>query len=405
MLKSIMEQNLHIKKHSLFSSLLYSNGKLREGEVVSIQATGKLFKDLLAGAGVTINGNRPWDIQVRDERLYMRVLRERNLGLGEAYMDGWWDCPRLDEFFYRILKHGLDGKITGTWRHGLRHLPGVLFNLQSRSRSRMIAEHHYDLDNDLFLSFLDPYNQYSCAYFKNTDELEQAQQQKLDLICQKTRLTKTDRVLDIGCGWGGFARYAAERYGCTVTAVNISQEQLRYAQDFCEGLPVTCLDCDYRKIAGTFDKIVSVGMFEHVGAKNYRTFMHVVHNALTERGIFLLHTIGGNESRASCDPWMNKYIFPNSVLPSVAQISRSIEGLFVMEDWHNLGPHYDKTLMAWHQRFQNAWPELKKKFNDRFKRMWEYYLLSCAGAFRARHMQVWQLVFTKCGTPQPSGIR
>lgn len=401
MLKSIMEHNLHIKKHSLFSSLLYSDDKLKEVREAIISHRKKPLEGLLAVAGVTINGNQPWDIRVRDERLYMRVLHERNLCLGQAFMDGWWDCPRLDEFFARLLKSGLEERIRGAWRHWMRHLPGILFNLQSRSRSRMIAERHYDLDNDLFLSFLDPYNQYSCAYFQKTDDLAEAQQKKLELICRKIDLQPWDHVLDIGCGWGGFARYAAEHYGCKVTAVNVSQEQLRYALDFCKELPVTFLDCDYRDIRGTFNKIVSVGMFEHVGAKNYRTFMQVVHDALTRDGIFLLHTIGGNESRKSCDPWINKYIFPNGMLPSIDQISRSVEGLFVIEDIHNLGPHYDKTLMAWHQRFQNAWPELKKKFDERFKRMWEYYLLSCAGAFRARHIQLWQIVMTKTGTVQP----
>ena len=354
--------------------------------------------DLLAGAAVAIDGPQPWDIQVRDERLFARVLRERNLGLGEAYMDGWWDCQRLDEFFYRVLKCRVEQRVRGGWLHLLRYLPGIFFNLQSRGRARMIAEHHYDLDNDLFLSFLDPYNQYSCAYFKDGDNLEQAQRSKLDLICRKIGLAPNDRVLDIGCGWGGFARYAAENHGCRVTAVNISKEQLRYAREFCKSLPVEFLDCDYREIRGLFDKIVSVGMFEHVGSKNYRRFMETVHAGLADDGVFLLHTIGANESRSTCDPWITKYIFPNGMLPSIAQISRAAEGLFVIEDWHNLGPHYDKTLMAWHQRFQKAWPELQKKYDERFRRMWEYYLLSSAGAFRARAIQVWQIVMTHAGS-------
>jgi cyclopropane-fatty-acyl-phospholipid synthase len=363
----------------------------------------QIFADLLAGADVAIDGPHPWDIQVRDDRLFARVLRERNLGLGESYMDGWWDCPRLDEFFYRVLKCGLEGRVRGGWVHLLRYLPGILFNLQSRGRSRMIAEHHYDLDKDLFLSFLDPYNQYSCAYFRNGDDLEQAQRNKLEIICRKIGLAKTDQVLDIGCGWGGFARYASEHYGCKVTAVNISKEQLRYTRDFCKDKPIEFIDRDYREIRGVYDKIVSVGMFEHVGPKNYLKFMEIVHASLADDGVFLLHTIGDNESRRTCDPWITKYIFPNGMLPSIAQISRTAEGFFIIEDWHNLGPHYDKTLMAWHQRFQSAWPELQKKYDERFKRMWEYYLLSCAGAFRARAIQVWQIVLTHygIGRPQP----
>jgi cyclopropane-fatty-acyl-phospholipid synthase len=357
--------------------------------------------DLLARAGITINGREPWDIIVHDQRLYSRLLRNGSLGLGEAYMDGWWDCPRLDEFFYRVLKSGLEGSLRGGWYCLLRRLTAILFNLQTRMRAGIVAERHYNLDNDLFLAFLDPCNQYSCAYFKDTEDLEQAQESKLEMICRKIGLSKTDHVLDIGCGWGGFARYAAEHYGCRVTAVNIAGEQLRYARDSCTGLNVEFLDCDYREVRGTYDKIVSVGMFEHVGSRNYREFMEAVHAALAAGGVFLLHTIGANESRSTCDPWIAKYIFPNGMLPSVAQISRAAEGLFIIEDLHNLGPHYDKTLMAWHSRFQSAWPQLRKKYDERFKRMWEYYLLSCAGAFRARSNEVWQIVFTHYGTPMP----
>jgi hypothetical protein len=133
-----------------------------------------------------------------------------------------------------------------------------------------------------------------------------------------------------------------------------------------------------------------------------KTFMKTVHRCLEDDGIFLLHTIGGNESQIEGDPWINKYIFPNGMLPSISQISKAVEGLFVMEDLHNIGPHYEKTLMAWHENFQKAWTMLKKRYDEKFKRMWDYYLLSCAGAFRARNIQIWQLVLTKYGTPQPS---
>jgi len=359
------------------------------------------MKTMFSLAGVALNGSNPWDIHVYDDRLYARVLREKNLGLGEAYMEGWWDCRQPDEFTCRILKAGLDAKIKGSFKYLLYYLLGILFNLQSKRRAHTVAKRHYDLDNELFMSFLDPYNQYSCGYFNATDDLDQAQQNKLELICKKIGLCPGDRVLDIGCGWGGFAKYAAEHYGCRVTAVNISQEQLRYARDFCKDLPITFLDRDYRKIRGVFDKIVSVGMFEHVGPKNYQTYMQTAHRCLADDGVFLLQTIGGNESQSGCDPWITKYIFPNSVLPSMAQITQSIEGRFVVEDWHNLGPHYDQTLMAWNQNFQNAWRSLKNKYDETFKRMWEYYLLSCAGAFRSRYMQLWQIVFTKYGTLQP----
>ena len=367
-----------------------------------MSSSRKMVETLFSRAGVTVGGTNPWDITVTDERFFTRVLREKNLGLGEAYMDGWWDCRRPDEFICRVLKLRLDMAFKGGLKYFPLLLPGILFNLQSKARACIVAKRHYDLGNDLFLSFLDPYNQYSCAYFDGTDDLDRAQQKKLDLICRKTALTRTDHVLDIGCGWGGFAKYAAETYGCTVTAVNISKEQVRYAAEFCRGLPVRFLECDYRDIRGRFDKIVSVGMFEHVGWKNYRTFMRVAHRCLDDNGIFLLHTIGGNDSTHYCDPWITKHIFPNGMLPSIAQISRSAEGLFAVEDWHNLGPHYDKTLMAWNRNFQAAWPRLQEKYDAKFRRMWEYYLLSCAGAFRARSNQVWQIVLTKYGTEQPA---
>ena len=370
-------------------------------------AAESVVRELLARAGIEVGGSRPFDPQVHDDRLYARVLAERNLGLGEAYMDGWWDCPRLDQFFDRLLRSEVDRFVRGNLRYLLRSLPAVLFNLQSSRRAYHIAERHYDLGNELFLSFLDSNQQYSCAYFEGTDDLETAQRNKLRMIARKLELTPDDHLLDIGCGWGGLARYMAREVGCRVTGVNVSREQLAYALEQSEGLPIEYLRADYRQIEGRFDKIVSVGMFEHVGVKNYRTFMETVHRNLTADGIFLLHTIGSNRSRRSTDPWIARYIFPNSMLPSIPQISRAAEGLFVVEDWHNLGPHYDRTLMAWNERFQRAWPQLRTRYDERFHRMWEYYLLSCAGAFRARNIQLWQVAMTVegAGRRQPRFLR
>ncbi|WP_211232760.1 cyclopropane fatty acyl phospholipid synthase [Desulfatirhabdium butyrativorans] len=364
--------------------------------------SANVIQQLLSQAGVSVNGENPWDPRIYTPHVYDRMLRDRNLGLGEAYMDGWWDCERLDQFFCRILNSDIEAKVTSDLRYLIRLLPAIIFNLQSRARSRIIARRHYDLGNDLFFSFLDGYRQYSCAYFQETDDLDRAQQIKMEMICRKLDLKPSDKVLDIGCGWGGLAKYMAERSGCSVTGVNISKEQLGYAREFCRGLPITFLDCDYRAVTGSFDKIVSVGMFEHVGCKNYRTFMRVVRRCLKPDGIFLLHTIGGNISQTSCDPWIDRYIFPNGMLPSIAQIARACEGLFVIEDWHNLGPHYDKTLMAWNANFQQNWPTLQSRYDERFRRMWTYYLLSCAGAFRARNIQVWQIVMSPVGASQPA---
>ncbi len=366
-----------------------------------MQKPRRIIEQLLSEVGVKINGPNPWDIQVRDERFYARALKEGSLGLGESYMEGWWDCARIDEFIYRLLKGNLEEKIRENLRMFLSYLSARIFNLQSIARAGIVARRHYNLGNDLFFSFLDPCNQYSCGYFQGTEDLAEAQRKKLDLICRKIDLQSRDHILDIGCGWGGFSRYAAEQYGCTVTAVNISEEQIRFAREYCQNLPVSILHEDYRRIRGSFDKIVSVGMFEHVGKKNYRAFMKVVHRCLKEKGIFLLHTIGGNISRVNCDSWINRYIFPNGMLPSITQISRAAEDLFVVEDIQNLGLHYKKTLLSWNKRFQKAWAGLAGRYDETFKRMWEYYLLSCSGAFSARQIQVWQIVMTKAAAVQP----
>jgi cyclopropane-fatty-acyl-phospholipid synthase len=360
-----------------------------------------LFTGLLAEAGVTINGSRPWDIRVYDERLYPRVLTQKNLALGEAYTAGWWDCERIDEFFARVLRSGAAERIRGGLRVLLALLPAYLLNLQSPSRAHMVAKLHYDLGNDLFAAQLDPYMQYSCAWFKDTTSLAEAQHRKLRLICKKLDLRPGERLLDIGCGWGGLAKFAAQECGCSVVGVNISKRQIAFAREFCADLPVEIRECDYRRLDERFDKIVSVGMFEHVGSRNYAEYMRVAARCLKPGGLFLLHTIGGNVSTHSCDPWIAKYIFPGGMLPSIAQIAQAAEGLFVMEDWHNLGPHYDPTLMAWLQNFRASWPRLRARYGEHFRRMWEYYLQSCAGAFRARDIQLWQVLFSTPGSPQP----
>jgi len=278
-------------------------------------------------------------------------------------------------------------------------LKAKLINEQTKERSLIVGEQHYDLGNDLYELMLDNYMIYSCGYWKNATNLNEAQEAKLDLICRKLRLKPGMTVLDIGCGWGGFAKYAAEHYDVKVTGVTISKEQAKYAQEFCKGLPVTILVKDYRDVKEAFDRVVSIGMFEHVGYKNYREFMEVSNHCLKDNGLSLLHTIGSNTTVTSGDPWILKYIFPNSMLPSICQIANAFEGLFIMEDWHNFGADYDKTLMAWHERFTKNWDKVKEKYGERFYRMWNYYLLSCAALFRARQAQLWQIVLSKKGVP------
>lgn len=363
--------------------------------------TEKKAREILALAGIVPNGSHPWDPQIRNERVYDRIISGGSLAVGESYMDGWWDVEDMPEFFCRILRAELDKKVGFDFETILYLIAARFINLQSRSRATLVAEKHYDIGNDLYMSFLDPYNQYTCGYFKDTEDLNVAQEKKLELICKKLQLKSTDKVLDIGCGWGGFAKYASEHYGCHVTGVSISDQQIEYAREFCKGLPVVIVKKDYRDITGSFDKVLICGMLEHVGYKNYSTLMSVVYRALVPQGLFLLHTIGGNLTDRIADPWFHKYIFPNGMLPSIAQLGVSFEKRFVVEDWHNFGAYYEKTLMAWFKNFDAAWPKLKEKYEEeRFYRMWKYYLLSMAGAFRSRqNNQLWQIVLSKGGVP------
>lgn len=352
---------------------------------------------LLSLAGIKINGNNPWDIQVNNPRFCARVLAGGSLALGESYMDGWWDCKALDQFFSRILRVRLDKK-TRSMKHAvISILKAKMINMQSKSRAYEIGKQHYDIGNDLYRGMLDKRMTYSCGYWKNAKTLDQAQEAKLDLICKKIGLKKGMKILDIGCGWCSFAKYAAEKYKAEVVGITISKEQVKLGKNICEGFPVEIKLQDYRSLKEKFDHIISAGMFEHVGYKNYRTFMKVVHRCLEPDGLFLLHTIGGNKSVSSTDPWINRYIFPNSLLPSPKQITKAAEGLFVMEDWHSFGHDYDKTLMAWHKNFNKNWGRIKEKYDERFFRMWNYYLLCCAGSFRSRKNQLWQIVFSKQG--------
>jgi len=352
---------------------------------------------LAAEAGIAINGNAPWDIRVLDEDVYRLILTKGSLGFGEAYMDGMWECERLDQLFHRLLSSGVDKKIEGWARlqllgEILRHR---LFNLQSSQRAFQVGEQHYDIGNDVFEAMLDPTMSYSCAYWHNAAGLRDAQQKKLDLICRKLELKSGERVLEIGCGWGGLARYAAEHYGVEVVGITVSKEQQHVAQARCADLPVSIELMDYRDLGEQFDKVVSVGMFEHVGPKNYAIYFDTVHRTLKDDGLFLLHTIGNAVTSPKTDGWIDKYIFPNGKLPSAREMASAVEGRFLIEDWHNFGSDYDDTLMAWWENFELAWPFLEAKYGKRFYRMWKYYLLSCAGYFRSRQGQLWQLVLSK----------
>jgi len=356
------------------------------------------IKNLLAEAGIHLNGKAPWDLNIHDSRFFNRVLAQGSLGFGESYMDGWWDCEALDEAICRILKAHLESRVK-SFGVLLDALNARFFNRQSRRRAFVVGKKHYDLGNDLFLRMLDSRMIYSCGYWKDAADLDQAQENKLALVCRKLQLAPGQKVLDIGCGWGGTARYMAEHYDVAVTGITVSERQADFARQQCAGLPVDIRLLDYRDLRGQFDRIVSIGMFEHVGVKNYRAYFDTVTRCLHDDGLFLLHTIATNTPTLKTDPWIERYIFPNGMLPAASQITAAWEGLLTLEDWHSFGADYDPTLMAWHSNFNRAWPQLKENYDERFRRMWNFYLLSCAGAFRARDNQLWQIVLSKNGVP------
>jgi cyclopropane-fatty-acyl-phospholipid synthase len=392
------------------SGLRASEGKRDFGVIADTAATDhtwsrSLLEGALQSAGIKIDGERPWDIQVNDARFYNRVLTRGSLGLGETYVAGWWDCEKIDEAIHKMLEADLERQFAYIWKFGLpaiKMLRAQILNLQSPQRAAENAKFHYDLSTELFRYMLGPTMAYSCAYWRNATNLDRAQWDKLDLVCRKLELCGSDNFLDVGCGWGGFLKHAAAHFGCCATGITISPEQCEFAKVFCEHLPVRVLLSDYRdsglRRESRFDKIACIGMFEHVGRKNYRRFMEIIDGLLTEDGLFLLQTVGRFEPSGATDPWLNKYIFPNGMLPSVTEIARAAEGIFVLEDWHSFGTDYDRTLLAWHANFEAYAEGRITTIGTRFRRMWRYYLLSCAGSFRARRgPQLWQIVLSKNG--------
>jgi cyclopropane-fatty-acyl-phospholipid synthase len=367
-------------------------------------ALEKTAREILASAEIEINGNRPWDIQVHNPAFYRRVLAQGSLGLGESYMDGWWDAEALDELVCRLC-NAVEPRTLCSKREWLwAYLRQAIINAQDRATARQNVHRHYDLGNDLFTAMLGRHLLYSCACWENAQNLNEAEEARLDWVCRKLDLKPGQKVLDIGCGWGCLVKYAAEKYGVEAMGITLSEEQAKLARRSCADLPVEIRIQDYRDVEGEFDRVVSLGMFEHVGYRNHRTFMEAVARCLRQGGVFVLHTIGSDRSSKTADPWMHKYIFPNSLIPSIQQIGRAAEGRLTMESWENHGPDYDRTLMVWYRNFTARWPQLEAKYGARFYRMWKYYLLASAGAFRARYNQSWLMAFSKQRVPARSAI-
>ncbi len=354
----------------------------------------RVVSERFANSGVCINGGQPFDIQVHDRRFFRRLVVEGSLGFGESYMDGWWDCEQLDELVCRLFLGGVGDD--RNYKVTVGRAVARLVNLQSRRRSKMACEEHYDLGNDLYRDMLSSEMAYSCGYWDNAQTLEQAQFAKLDLICRKLDLEPGMHLLDIGCGFGSLMKHAATHYGVRATGYTLSNEQVTLGRELCRDLPIEFVVDDYRNITGQFDRVASVGMLEAVGHKNFKEYFEVVSKALDDAGVAVIHTVGNTETRIAPDPWVHKYIFRNGMLPSVEQLAKSITGLFVLEDWHCLASdNYPKTLFHWHKRFQLAWPKLSRIYDERFRRMWTFYLLAGSAGFRARRWHVWQLVLSK----------
>jgi len=356
------------------------------------------FTQILAEAGIEIGGTRPWDVTVHDDRLWGRILSHGTLGFGEAYMDGWFDVEALDQCIVKLMEYDIYAHLKPDLGLAVSYVRSRFLNLQ-RLKVTEVGEKHYDIGNDLYSRMLDRRMVYSCGYWQGATTLDEAQENKLDLICRKIGLEPGMKVLDIGSGWGGFLKFAAERYGIQGVGITISKEQAAYAEANKGDLPIETRLMDYMHMEGQFDRIVSVGMFEHVGYKNYAAYFRKAHSLLRPDGLFLLHTIGNNLSTTHGDPWTERYIFPNGMLPSIRQIASATEGLFIMEDWHNFGADYDPTLMAWWRNFDRAWPELEARYGPRFYRMWRFYLQIFAAAFRVRNINLWQVVLS------PRGVR
>lgn len=363
----------------------------------------QLVKKWLGEVDITVNGDKPYDIQIHDPVFYKKIALTQSVGAGDAYVEGLWDCDQLDEFFFRVCRSRLYNEFYSQLNLNAIKLVNKFINQQTPMKSEQVAKQHYNLGNNLFEKMLGKSLAYTCGYWKNATTLDEAEFAKYDLICRKLELKSGDKVLELACGLGGLAKYMAEKYDVEIVAIDIAEQPVKYARELCRNLPVKIYQCDYRSVdvynpqKFKFDKIVSVGALEHIGYKNYKTFLKISRDFIKEDGLFLLHSIGSDVSTNYCDPWINKYIFPNGMLPSLKQLGEAFENLFVVEDFQNFGAYYDKTLLAWNENLNKHWPELKNQYDEKFHRLMNYYLLSCAGCFRARGMQLWQFVLSPNG--------
>jgi cyclopropane-fatty-acyl-phospholipid synthase len=328
------------------------------------------------------------------------------LGLGESYIKGLWETPKLDDFMYSVFTspgpHPGRQIIVRSILHVIRE---KLFDAQAGLGAFNIGRRHYDLGNNLFEAMLDKSMTYTCGYWKEADTLDEAQEAKLELICNKLSLEPGMHILDIGCGWGNFAHYAAETYGVRVTGITVSEEQATVAESRCQGLPVEIRLQDYRTVEGKFDHVVSIEMIEAVGRRNLPKYFSLIRRVLKDEGYFLLQAISTDTCSFTSDKrvdqflfWILKYIFPDGYLPKAEELVYPAKTGFLIEDLENLGPHYDPTLCAWARNFNDSWDDLKDSFDEEFRRCWKFYLYSCAALFRAGLVQLYQILYSKSGS-------
>jgi cyclopropane-fatty-acyl-phospholipid synthase len=339
-------------------------------------------------------------LKLTDHKIERRLVRDPQLALGEAYMDGQlvMQQGRIYDLLELVLSNAQWQEFPA-WTKGLdatRYLVRRMLQLNSARRSQRNVAHHYDIDGSIYDLFLDPDRQYSCGYFEDTDDLEMAQLAKKRHIAAKLAIEPGQRVLDIGSGWGGLGLYLAKTAGCEVTGVTLSTEQHKISQERAakEGLArsVRFEFKDYRKVTGRFDRIVSVGMFEHVGVNHFTTYFRKVRDLLTDDGVALIHTIGRSEPPSTTSGFIAKYIFPGGYIPALSEMTAAVEhsGL-IISDVEILRLHYAKTLRAWRERFLANWDRAAAIRDERFCRMWEFYLAASEAAFRYQGLVVFQV--------------
>lgn len=349
---------------------------------------------LLREANIEPNGASPWDPQIKDERFYRTVLLRGSVGLGDAYLNGWWECADISGFILRIIKSGIHLRVPRVDIF-LRRLRFGLIDAQNRIRSKRVAELHYDEDPYIFEVMLGSTNSYTCARWKGVITLDAAQQQKMDLLCKKAGLSSGMTVLDIGSGWGGFLAYAAERYQVRGIGLTISKTQLDYARKRYGNLPVEFRLQDYRDFVGGVDAVVSICVIEHVGSDHYREYFQKVRETLTrEDGFFAMQCILACDTQARMDPWTEKHIFPNGILPTLERIENAVEGILHIVDREFFRDDYVRTFSAWYENLVRNKNAIIARCGVRYFRKYEYYLCLYIAGFGSGRIDVGQFVLS-----------